>query len=155
MGHLGGTDVFAAGRSQGRAGFTVLDLAVGLVVVAIAVAVVVGTLVMPRLRGNDTAAQLRAQRALQAQRSVLADGNGYGTAAQLQQEEPTLEYTEDAIVSGKVYVRVEGDTVTLASRTARGTCYWIRDTNGVDSYAKAPCDEAVDTLSFGPAWGTG
>lgn len=152
MGTSGGKQPFVAARLRGSGGVTVLDLAIGLMVIGIAVVVVFGTLVMPRLRGNDFAAQLQAKRALQVQRTVLADGAGYGTAAELEQAEPTLDYTDDAVVSGKVYVRVEGDTVTLASRTAGGTCYWIRDVNGVDSYAEGPCDQPVETLDFGSGW---
>jgi type II secretory pathway pseudopilin PulG len=134
-------------------GFTVLNLAIGLMVVAIVMAIAVPTVVMPRIRGNDTSARIAARRALEAQRTVYADGNGYGDAAALEAAEPSLDYTDEAIVAGKVYVRVEGDTVTLASRTAGGTCYWIRDTNGVDSYASAPCETPAAALEFGPRWG--
>ncbi len=130
------------------AGFTVLDLMVAGAVFAIVLAIAIPTVVMPRLRANDTTAQIQARRALTAQRTVLSDGNGYGTAAELEQAEPTLDYTEDAVVAGKVFVRVEGDTVTLASRTASGTCYWIRDSNGVDSYAAGSCDVPVEALDF-------
>lgn len=135
------------------AGFTVLDLLVAGAALAIVLAIAIPTVVMPRLRANDTTAQIQARRALMVQRTVLSDGNGYGTAADLEEAEPTLDYTEDAVVSGKVFVRVEGDTVTLASRTASGTCYWIRDTDGVASYAAASCDVPVEARDFGASWG--
>lgn len=139
-------------RSHLEAGFTLVELVVVVTVLGILLAIAAVTFLGSRGKASDTAAKARVTEALKAQRVIYTNAQEYGTAEELEVIEPSLSYTDGAVVAGKVYVRVDGDAVTLAARSRTDTCYWIRDTAAVSSYASAPCDVDPATLIFTESW---
>jgi hypothetical protein len=56
-------------------------------------------------------------------------------------------------VLGRVYVRNDaGAIVTMASRSASGTCFWTRAENGVTTYATNDCSDEPAEDDFSASW---
>jgi len=142
--------------SAWRQRFSVLELMVVVVIIGVLLAAAVVTFLGARERAADTSAKSRVSDALKAQRVVFLDGNGFTEdSVVLKQVEPNLDFVDDAVVLGAVSVNVDGDTVTLASRSSSGTCYWLRDTVTGTEYAAGACSlepAALASLAWGDGW---
>lgn len=130
--------------------------ALQLAIVLLIVVVLAGLMLSRSLRVRDSAreasAKSLARNALTAQRSHYYGTGEYADAAALRDGEGKLDTTDDVAVQGKVFVRSDGHSTTLASSSQDGTCYWIRDTSGVATYATTPCTEEPEDEDFGPTW---
>lgn len=129
-----------------------IELAIVAAVVTAVLAVVLTNTLNLRNRSRDAAAQALARNALMIQRSHYYGSGEYADAEGLRNGEPAVDATDQLAVQGKVYVRAQGFTTTLASSTPDGTCYWIRDVAGAATYAKAPCETEPTDADFGAAW---
>lgn len=105
-----------------------------------------------RESAREKSAQSLARNALMVQRDHYYGTGQYADAEALNSGEPKVEATDDVAVQGKVFVRSEGQTTTMASSSEDGTCYWIRDTAGVATYAKTPCEREPQDEDFKPSW---
>lgn len=143
-------------RRQSEQGFTLIELSVVIIIIGILIAVATVTLLGARERASNTAAKARVTDALKTERVIYTDGNGFSDSTSvLEQAEPSLDFRDDTVVAGAVFVRVEGDVVTLASQSATGTCYWVKDSATVPQYATGGCStdpEALAALPWGPSW---
>lgn len=139
-------------RLAAERGFTLIELMVIVLIIAVLLAISVAVFLGAKERAADTAAKSRVIDALKAQRVIYTDAQAYGEGTAVELVEPSIETDSDAVVAGKVFVKVEGDIVTLAARSTSGRCFWVRDSAGVASYAKADCDEPVESLQFGAGW---
>ncbi|HEX6678870.1 MAG TPA: hypothetical protein VF486_28105, partial [Actinomycetes bacterium] len=78
--------------------------------------------------------------------------------AELTSIEPSLTYNADAAPANnnQIYVSASGSTVTLGSKSASGTCFYIKDvatgaTPGT-FYAKGTCTAPSATTVSGANW---
>ena len=130
--------------------------ALQLAVVMFIVVVIAGLMINRSLGLRDSAreksAQSLARNALMAQRDHYYGTGEYADAEALRDGDPKVDATDQVAVQGKVFVRSEGHTTTLSSSSKDGTCYWIRDTAGVATYATTPCTEEPEDQDFGPSW---
>ena len=124
------------------------EVAVVLAVVVVALAVILSNTLGIRDRSRSAAAQALARNALMVQRSHFYGSGTYADAETLRKGEPAVDAVEEVAVLGKVYVRSDGYSTELASSTPDGTCYWIRDTSGVATYAKTSCDVTPGDKDF-------
>jgi type IV pilus assembly protein PilA len=141
-------------------GFSLVELALVLVVFGILVAIAVPTFLATRERANDRAAQSQARTALEVQQThAMAAPRPTGAGAlvaDLAAAEPSIHFDEfdaAAQVKGVVYVKLEaGDVVKLVSRSASGKCFWTRDDSGITTYATTKCPVEPTERDFGRSW---
>ena len=129
-----------------------LQLAVVVLIVVVVAGLMMNNALKTRESARTASAQALARSALMIQRAHFYGTGVYADAEALRDGEPKVDATEEVAVQGKVYVRTEGQTTILASSSKDGTCYWIRDANGVASYATTPCTEEPNDDDFGPNW---
>lgn len=136
-------------------GFTLVKLTVVVLVIAVLVVLAMATFPAARRRAQDRAAQADLRNALSAEKVHFADRQAYTQVrAQLAAIEPAL--TLDAAAdqpptAGSVAYAASGDTVTLATRSATGTCFYLRDvaTGGTTFLKNSACDRpSAPTGSF-------
>ena len=140
-----------------EAGFTLVEVMVTLVIIAIVLAIAVPTLLGSRERASDVAAKSLAREGLATQKSFFSDRGSWGQASEVQPEEPAIRFDDLDLrgpqVLGVVYVKVDGDTATLVSRSSTGTCYWVREpAHGGTTYASTPCTDTPADADFHSSW---
>ena len=119
-------------RLQGERedGFTLIELMVVVLIIAILIAIAIPTFLGARTRAQDRAAQSNLRNALTAEKSYYTDAQAYtATPGDLTAIEPSLRYNADAApaTNNEIYISVSGATVTLAAKSASGTCFYIKD----------------------------
>jgi type IV pilus assembly protein PilA len=149
-------------RLQGEreGGFTLIELMVVVLIIAILIAIAIPTFLGARTRAQDRAAQSNLRNALTAEKSFYTDSQAYtGVAASLEDIEPSLTYNGDAAPANvnEIYVSASGGTVTLGTKSASDTCFYIKDVaTGSGSgtfYARATaCDKPSATTVTGANW---
>jgi prepilin-type N-terminal cleavage/methylation domain-containing protein len=119
-----------ADRREG--GFTLVELMIVVLIVAILIAIAMVTFPATRDRAQDRDAQVDLRNALSAEKAHFADQLAYTQVrAELAAIEPALTFdaaADQAPTAGSVAYAVSGATVTLATRSATGTCFYLRDT---------------------------
>jgi type IV pilus assembly protein PilA len=121
-------------RLQGEreGGFTLIELMVVVLIIAILIAIAIPTFLGARQRAQDRAAQSNLRNALTAEKTYYTDKQAYTAAtASVKSIEPSLTFsTAAAAAQGTVSVVVSGalnDIVTLGTKSASGTCFYIKD----------------------------
>lgn len=141
---------------RGEDGFTLVEMLVVVVILGILIGYGIPTFLRAKNSSSDAAAKTRTRQALLTQKTFYTDRGLWGQAAEIQPLEPSVEFVDldpdGPQVLGKVYVRVDGDAATLVSRSATGTCYWVRSSTIATTFAKAPCEADPTAAEFGPAW---
>ena len=129
----------AARRGRGDQGFTLVELLVVVLVLAILMAIAIPTFLGARDRGQDRAAQSTARNTLTAAKILYGDASpaSYALAddnngAALRAIEPQYAYVVGATVSANdeqpsVSVSTNGLTIGIAVRSDSGTCFLIKD----------------------------
>jgi type IV pilus assembly protein PilA len=127
----------AARRGRGEEGFTLVELMVVVLVLAILMAIAIPTFLGARDRGQDRAAQSTARNTLTAAKILYGDTGNYAqviVAGTLKGVEPQYDYVFGNTVSGSeeiasVHVSTSGgsQTIGIAVRSDSGVCYFIRD----------------------------
>src|SRR5207302_4831434 len=118
-------------------GFTLIELMVVVLIIAILVAIAIPTFLGARGKANDRAAQSDVRNALTAEKTFFTDNQAYtALASELTKIEPALVYTGTAASavasSNTVYVATTttttaNDTVTIATQSGSGDCFWLQD----------------------------
>ena len=131
-------------------GFTLLELMVVVLVIAILLAIAIPTFLGTRTRAQDGAAQ---QTLMQAATAAKADflrrgryADDVAARADLAAEEPAIrwvDHTTNSTAPGMVSVDVPSGGPTsvyaMAARSDSGTCFYLRlDMEGSDSRSKIP-----------------
>jgi type IV pilus assembly protein PilA len=126
-----------ARRQKGQEeGFTLIELMVVVLIIAILIAIAIPTFLGARERAQNRSAQSNVRNALTAEKTYYTDAQAYSaTSATLTGIEPTLTYVTGVPAKGsrEVYVAVGGsnnDTVVLGAHSASDKCYWLQDVAG-------------------------
>jgi type IV pilus assembly protein PilA len=124
-------------RLQGEreGGFTLIELMVVVLIIAILIAIAIPTFLGARQRAQDRAAQSNLRNALTAEKTYYTDKQAYTAAtASVKSIEPSLTFSAAAAAAqGTVSVVVTStsgtlnDIVTLGTKSASGTCFYIKD----------------------------
>lgn len=163
-------------RRKKDAGFSLIELMVVVLVIAVLLAIAIPTFLGSRERAQERSAQARLRNAYTAQQVYYA-GNRYFTQRLLdvQAIEPSLQW--DVLDSGEptseglVYIdapglsgnnptpgevkAVKAQTILLATKSEAGTCWWIQTvaSPGLPKYAKNDCsNRPTDADDFGFKW---
>ena len=130
-----GPDTAAGTDSNDDDGFTLIELMVVVLVIAILLAIAIPTFLGARERSQDRAAQSNLRNVLTAAKVLFVDEGDYtqATTAKLSGIEPGLAYVGSAAASASetsisVEVSGTGDTVfSAAALSDSGTCWLIKD----------------------------
>ncbi len=128
-------------------GFTLVELMIVVLIIAILIAIAAATFPATRERAQDRDAQADLRNALSAEKAHFADREAYTQVrAELAAIEPALTFdaaADQAPTAGSVAYAVSGATVTLATRSATGTCFYVRDTatSGTTYMRNTDCDQ--------------
>jgi prepilin-type N-terminal cleavage/methylation domain-containing protein len=127
-------------------GFTLVELMIVVLIIAVLVTIAMATFPATRGRAQDRDAQADLRNALSAQKAHFADHEAYTQVrAELVAIEPALVFdaaADQAPSTGSVAYAASGSTVTLATRSATGTCFYLRDsaTGGTTYLRNTDCD---------------
>jgi type IV pilus assembly protein PilA len=132
-------------QEQNEEGFTLIELMVVVLIIAILLAIAIPTFLGARTRAQDRAAQSNLRNGLTGEKVFFTDNQQYGTAvaasadlAALQGIEPAIRWFDTnppAAVQGNVGVsatHVNGagaalDNVVLGAKSASGVCFYEMD----------------------------
>ena len=134
-------------------GFTLIELMVVVLIIAILIAIAIPTFLGARTRAQDRQAQSNLRNAFAAEKVVYTDNQAFTTdVATLSGIEPSLTYNAANNVTAatdakQIYVNVTGTTVTLGAKSKSGTCYYMQDSaNAPTQFTKSGTCAALDTV---------
>jgi type IV pilus assembly protein PilA len=152
-------------RDRGEQGFTLIELMVVVLIIAILIAIAIPTFLGARQKAQDRAAQSNLRNALTAAKTAYVDSQDYTSDVNgnvYASIEPSLTFASGASTSQGTISVASGatDTIVLATHSASGKCFYIKDITGQVSgnagttYAKqtASSCNATDSVTFGPSW---
>ncbi len=141
-------------------GFTLIELMVVVLIIAILIAIAIPTFLGARQRAQDRQVQSNLRNAFAAEKVVYTDNQVFTTSvATLSGIEPSLTYVAANNVTAstdakQIYVNVTGTTVTLGGKSKSGTCFYMQDSaNAPTQFAKDSNCAGLDTVAgFTGAW---
>jgi type IV pilus assembly protein PilA len=154
-------EILKRARHDDEQGFTLIELMVVVLIIAILIAIAIPTFLGARQRANDRAAQSNLRNALTAEKTYYSDKQVYTASnTELQKIEPSQTYQATAgaqAKSNQVYVVVTANTtVELATQSANGDCYWLKDVaaaNGGTTYGTtAGACTTTAPASYASSW---
>ena len=149
---------------QGDEGFTLVELMVVVLIIAILMAIAIPTFLGARQKAQDRAAQSNLRNALTAAKVFYVDGVTYlstdiaGTITAYTALEPSLNFDTLAnIANGTVSIVAASDTgVLLATESGSGTFFCVADdtTGAGTTYGSGAAAADVDTAAecAGSSW---
>jgi type IV pilus assembly protein PilA len=121
-------------QGQREDGFTLIELMVVVLIIAILIAIAIPTFLGARRRAQDRAAQSNLRNALTAEKAYYTDNQAYSaTVASLTSIEPSLTFSATAAPAQNTVAMVvsttttTNDTITLGTKSASGTCFYLKD----------------------------
>jgi type IV pilus assembly protein PilA len=151
------------GMNRREEGFTLIELMVVVLVIAILIAVAIPTFIGLRRNANDVAAKTSAVTTLKAAKAIFSSDDSYAsvTPAELRVAEVSVDYVNGATASNasKIASVHVPDSFTFVSSvySPSGTCFFIRDDNSGTVYATlntgtADCYASNAAVVFGASW---
>lgn len=147
-----------------EAGFSLIELLMVVLVIAILLAIAIPTFMRARQQANDRAVQHNVRNALTATRVYYNESLSYSAVpADMLEVEPSLIWSNtplDATAATRtVYLAVydtpsTAQTVVIGGRTDEGRCFYIRDVMGgttAGTYYDADVDGTADCPAPDPA----
>lgn len=140
--------------TAGDSGFTLIELMVVVLIIAVLLAIAIPSYLGARRRANDRGTQSNLRNALTNALVVYSDNQGFSQSTSLMHSvDSSLEYTNDiptmVATDHIIYVQVPVlSTVILGSRSKSGDCFWIRnvgDTN-LPRFAQNNCSGVPGTF---------
>lgn len=120
-------------RRDGEEGFTLIELMVVVLIIAILIAIAIPTFLGAKSRAEDKQPQSNLRNGITAAKTVYADHQDYteATSAALTQVEPSLTF-QDANTASTEPKQVsvltpDASTVVMASLSKSGTCWVAKD----------------------------
>jgi type IV pilus assembly protein PilA len=151
--------------SSDERGFTLIELMVVVLIIAILLAIAIPTFLGARHRANDRAAQSNARSAHVTELVVYSDNLQFtDVTGDLLAVEGSLSYTNllaDLSPRGRVvYVELlpdvlaPNDTVVVGAKSGSGKCFWIRTTGGLNQlrFADNDCSTVPPTSAYRDEW---
>jgi type IV pilus assembly protein PilA len=139
-------------------GFTLIELMVVVLIIAILLAIAIPTFLGARSKAQDRAAQSNLRNALTAEKTYYVDNQAYtdNTSSNLTNIEPSLTYAGSAgpATVGTVYVESANATaLVIAAKSASGTCFYLQDstTTGTTYESDSSCGTGP-AGAWGPKW---
>ncbi|MGQ0519802.1 MAG: prepilin-type N-terminal cleavage/methylation domain-containing protein, partial [Actinomycetota bacterium] len=153
-------------RRDDEEGFTLIELMVVVLIIAILLAIAIPTFLGARDRANNRAAQSSARNSLTAAKVLFTDDQDYLTATpgNLDVEEPSLDHVDGATASTdfkmvSVASDARGTEFGAAVLSKSGDCFLINDASGAGggtTYAKqepaTACDGNTALLAADAEW---
>jgi type IV pilus assembly protein PilA len=151
------------GMSRREEGFTLIELMMVVLIIAILIAVAIPTFLGMRKNANDVAAKTSAVTTLKAAKAIFSSDDSYAsvTPASLRVAEVSVDYVDGATASsGSLIASVnvpDPSTFVASVYSASGTCFFIRDDNNGTVYATlntgtADCYASNAAVVFGASW---
>jgi len=135
-------------------GFTVIELMIVTLIIAILIAIAVPTFAGARQRANDRAAQTLLRHALAAEKIIYTGALQYAddTSGEMTAIEPGFQYddTMTPVTPGRVAIGLTGsDIVYLSGKSRSGTCFYLVDDAAVGTgYAEDDLCAAADGQAY-------
>jgi type IV pilus assembly protein PilA len=151
------------GREENESGFTLIELMVVVLIIAILIAIAIPTFLGARTRAQDRQAQSNLRNAFAAEKVVYTDDQEYTTnAGTLSGIEPSLSYVAGAAVESatsakSIYVVTESSdaTVILGAQSKSGKCFYMKDSaNAPTEFAEDADGTCANVASAGLTWET-
>lgn len=151
-------------RESDEKGFTLIELMVVVLIIAILVAIAIPTFLGARKKAQDRAAQSDIRNALTAEKSHYVDSQQYTEAsATMEAIEPSLAYvaalTDMATTGNVVYLNVSSsasgtsDIVVVGSKSASGTCFFAKDDlSSGTTFGTSDCTAEPASASYLAKW---
>ena len=152
-------DLVARKRNDEQ-GFTLIELMVVVLIIAILIAIAIPTFLGARERSQDRAAQSDLRNALTAEKTVYTDSQAYSAvAADMLEVESSLDWGGDlTVVVGDAVVAGDQGTVCLETTSKSGTTFSIADVAAGASagtyYGKdaCPAPTPANLSGLGTSW---
>ena len=130
-------------RKGQEEGFTLIELMVVVLIIAILIAIAIPTFLGARTRAQDRSAQSDIRNAFTASKTLFTDNDQYDATANqstdLHGVEPSLTFVGDVAPSAKHTVSVwvtnsdanhTNDVIVLGAKSDSGTCFYLKDQSG-------------------------
>jgi type IV pilus assembly protein PilA len=149
------------GRDE-EEGFTLIELMVVVLIIAILIAIAIPTFLGARTRAQDRQAQSNLRNAFAAEKVLYTDNQAYtSSASALSGVEPSLTYSAGTDPSGgadakTIFVNVDSTTgvVILAAKSKSGTCWYMKDgaTSPTQFTTSSTCAASTSVAGWTGAW---
>ncbi len=124
-----------AHRRQHDEGFTLIELMVVVMIIAVLLAIAIPTFLGSQNKAKDRSAQSSLRNTVTAAKTIFAEGSDYSKATDVALElgEPSIAFVPAATASTEaktVSVNFSASPATVfyaAAKSASGTCFFIRD----------------------------
>ncbi len=141
-------------------GFTLIELMVVVLIIAILIAIAIPTFLGAREKAQDRGAQSSLRNALTAGKVIFADDGDYANAtpAGLLAVEPSLTFKAAGVAStgaNDISVDTATDTSVFAGAALSdsGTCFWIADGGSGTTFGTgAACTGTAAAAAADPSW---